>query len=60
MARILHALNNEWSVIADSPPAARRALMRWSSAHPVFAPAKDLDDVIALGYRPDEGPRVSN
>jgi hypothetical protein len=57
MARILQALNNEWSAIADSP-AARRALMRWSSAHPVFASAADLDDVIALGYRPDEGPEV--
>ena len=57
MAQILHSLNMEWSAIADSP-AARRALIRWSTAHPVFASADDLDDVIALGYRPDDGPEI--
>lgn len=57
MAQILQSLNEEWSAIADSP-IARRALMRWSSLHPVLTPADDLDEVIALGYRPDEGPEV--
>jgi hypothetical protein len=51
MAQILQALNREWSGIADSP-AARSAVMRWS------APAANLDDVIALGHRPEEGPEV--
>lgn len=57
MAQILRSLNEEWSVIADSP-GARRALMRWSAAHPVLVSAANLDDVIELGYRPDEGPEV--
>jgi hypothetical protein len=57
MAQILDAINNEWPVIADSP-AAGRALMRWSSAHPLFASANDLDDVIARSYRPDAGAEV--
>ncbi len=57
MAQILRSLNEEWSVIADSPDA-RRALMRWSAAHSVLVWAANLDDVIALGYRPDEGPEV--
>lgn len=57
MAQILQSLNKEWSTIVDSP-AARRALMRWSSAHLVLARADDLDDVIALGYEPEEGPEV--
>lgn len=57
MAQILQSLNKEWSAIADSP-AARRALMRWSAAHPVLVPASNLDDVIALGYRPADGPEI--
>ncbi len=57
MAQILQSLNQEWAMIADSP-AARRALMRWSSAHSVLLPAADLDDVLDLGYRPDIGPEV--
>lgn len=57
MAQILHSLNQEWPAIADSP-AARRALMRWSAAHPVLLPASDLTDVIELGYRTDVGPDV--
>lgn len=57
MAQILQSLNQEWSAIADSP-SARRALMRWSAAHPVLLPAVDLDDVIDLGYRADIGPEV--
>jgi len=57
MAQILHSLNQEWPAIAGSP-AARRALMRWSAAHPVLMPASDLDDVIDLGYRADVGPNV--
>jgi DNA-directed RNA polymerase specialized sigma24 family protein len=57
MAQILQSLNQEWSAIADSP-SARRALMRWSAAHPVFLPAADLDDVIDLGYRADIGAEV--
>ena len=57
MAQILQSLNQEWSAIADSP-AARRALIRWSTAHPVFLPAADLDQVIALGYQLEAGPEV--
>ena len=57
MAQILHSLNQEWSVIARGP-AARRALMRWSVAHPVLNAATDLEDVIALGFRHEEGPDV--
>ena len=57
MAQILRSLNKEWSEIADSPEA-RRALMRWSTAHRVLMPAANLDDVIALGFRPDEGAEV--
>lgn len=57
MAQILQSLNKEWSTIVDSP-AARRALMRWSSAHPALGAADDLDDVIALGYEQEEGPEV--
>ena len=57
MAQILQALNKEWSVIADSP-AARRALVRWSGAQPVLALATNLDDVLALGHRADDGPEV--
>lgn len=57
MAQILQSLNQEWSAIADSPDA-RRALNRWSAAHPVFLPAADLDQVIALGYQLEAGPEV--
>ena len=57
MSQVLQALNKEWSTITDSP-TARRALMRWSAAYPVFVPAANLDDVIALGYRPDVGPDI--
>lgn len=57
MAQILQSLNTEWSTIADSP-SARRALMRWSASHPVLMPAANLDDVLALGYEPTEGPEV--
>jgi hypothetical protein len=55
MAQILRTLNEEWSTIADSPQA-RRALMHWSATHPVLTPATNLDDVIALGHWPDDGP----
>lgn len=54
---ILQALNREWSVFAESP-TSRRTLMRWSSAYPVFVPADDLDDVLPLGYWPDDGPEI--
>lgn len=57
MARILQSLNHEWSAIARGP-AARRAVIRWSRSYPVFTTAADLDDVISLGYRPDQGPDV--
>ncbi len=57
MAEILRSLNREWSAIADSP-SARRALMRWSATHRVFTSAADLDEVIDLGYDPDDGPEV--
>jgi hypothetical protein len=51
MSQVLQALNKEWSTMTDAP-TARRALMRWSAAYPVFVAAANLDDVIALGYRP--------
>ena len=57
MAEILRSLNREWSAIAGSP-SARRALMRWSATHPVLTSAADLDDVIDLGFNPDDGPAV--
>ena len=57
MAEILRSLNREWSAIAGSP-SARRALMRWSATHPVLTSAADLDDVIDLGFNPDDGPEV--
>ncbi len=57
MAQILQSLNKEWPTIVDSP-AARRALMRWSSAHPALERATDLDGVLELGHQPDRGPEV--
>ena len=57
MAPILQSLNTEWAAIAGAP-VARRALMRWSVAHPVLLPASDLDGVLALGYSPEAGPEV--
>lgn len=57
MAEILRSLNREWSAIAGSP-SARRALMRWSSTHPVLSSASDLDAVLDLGFDPDDGPEV--
>lgn len=57
MAQVLQALNKEWSGLADSP-LARRALMRWSTAHPLLAPARTLDDVIAIGRGLDDGPEL--
>ena len=57
MAQILQSLNEEWSVIADSP-AARRALVRWSSTQRVLASATNLNDVLALGHGADDGPEV--
>src|SRR5690606_7316186 len=40
MARTSETLNQEWAEIVHST-AARRALMRWSAAHPVLLPATD-------------------
>lgn len=57
MAQIMRSLNEEWSAIARSP-AARRALMRWSTTHPVFLSASDLHGVIKLGYDPGKGAEV--
>jgi len=57
MASILQSLNQEWSALADTP-AARRAVMRWSATHPVFAPVEHLDDVLELGHCPQQGPEV--
>lgn len=57
MAEILRSLNREWSAIAGSP-SARRALMRWSSTHPVLSSASNLDEVLDLGFDADDGPEV--
>lgn len=57
MAQTLETLNQEWASIIHST-AARRALMRWSAAHPVLLPATDLDGVLDLGYLADIGPEV--
>lgn len=57
MAQILQSLNHEWSAIAGGPDA-RRALLRWSAVNPVFGLAATLDEVIALGYGPEEGPQI--
>ena len=57
MPQIVQTLDREWSTLARSP-AARRAVVSWAATHPVFAPAGDLDDVIALGHRPEAGPGV--
>jgi DNA-directed RNA polymerase specialized sigma24 family protein len=57
MAQTLETLNQEWASIVHST-AARRALMRWSAAHPVLLPATDLDGVLDLGYLADIGPEV--
>jgi DNA-directed RNA polymerase specialized sigma24 family protein len=57
MAQTLETLNKEWAAIVPSA-AARRALMRWSAAHPVLLPAIDLDAVIELGYCADVGAEV--
>ena len=57
MASILQSLNAEWSALAGTP-AARRAVKRWTMAHPVFAPAEHLDDVLEFGHCPKQGPEV--
>jgi hypothetical protein len=57
MAQTLESLNQEWAEIVRST-GARRALMRWSAAHPVLLTATDLDGVLELGYRVDVGPEV--
>lgn len=57
MARTMQSLNAEWATIVHTP-RARRALMRWSAAHPVLLPAMDLDGVLELGLDPKDGPVV--
>ncbi len=57
MSQIRLSLQDEWAMLARSP-AGRRALMRWSAAHPVFLSASDLHGVIKLGYDPARGPEV--
>lgn len=57
MTQIRQSLQDEWSTLASSP-SARRALMRWSAAHPVFLSVPDLHGVITLGYDPATGSQV--
>ena len=45
MASIMRSLNTEWATVADSP-AARRALMRWTSRHPELGAATSVDDFV--------------
>jgi hypothetical protein len=51
MTQILDALDEEWSATARSP-GSRRALMRWSNAHPEFLGLEDLDGVLARRREP--------
>lgn len=57
MTRIVDRLNNEWSTLATSREA-RCALARWRNDFPVFMDARDLNDVIVLGYEPDMGSKI--
>lgn len=57
MAQILQSLNQEWSVVADSP-TARRALMRWASRSDVFAGSRQLDEIVDVCSRGGRGREV--
>lgn len=54
MAPIVQSLNEEWASIADSP-TARRALMRWTTAHPDLAWARSVDDLVDIRSHPTRG-----
>lgn len=54
MTPIVQSLNEEWASIADSP-TARRALMRWATAHPDLAWARSVDDLVDIRSHPTRG-----
>jgi hypothetical protein len=54
MAWIVQSLNEEWATVASSP-AARRALMRWTSRNPALATAHSVDDFVDTRTRPAWG-----
>lgn len=54
MAWIVQSLNEEWATVASSP-AARRALMRWTSRNPALATAHSVDDFVDTRTRPRWG-----
>lgn len=54
MAWIVQSLNEEWATVASSP-AARRALMRWTSRNPALATAHSIDDFVDTRTRPRWG-----
>lgn len=54
MAWIVQSLNEEWATVANSP-AARRALMRWTSRNPALATAHSVDDFVDTRTRPHWG-----
>ena len=54
MAWIVQSLNEEWATVANSP-AARRALMRWTSRNPALATAHSVDDFVDTRTRPRWG-----
>lgn len=54
MAWIVQSLNEEWATVANSP-AARRALMRWTSRNPALATAHSVDDFVDTRSRPRWG-----
>ena len=54
MAWIVQSLNEEWATVASSP-AARRALMRWTSRNPALATAHSVDDFVDTRTRPGWG-----
>lgn len=53
----MRSLNTEWATVADSP-AARRALMRWTSRHPELAAANSVDDFVDTRSCPGWGDQV--
>jgi len=54
MAWIVQSLNEEWATVASSP-AARRALMRWTSRNPALATAQSVDDFVDTRTLPGWG-----
>ncbi len=54
MGSILEALDREWSELATSP-RARRALIRWTNRHLVFAGLDDLQQVLDTRKDLDRG-----